>query len=51
MSNALRSDTDATTIVPPFHDDNDSLMPKLRLIGLTLLALSATAVSHAEETR
>ncbi|EBA9646551.1 SH3 domain-containing protein [Salmonella enterica] len=26
-------------------------MPKLRLIGLTLLALSATAVSHAEETR
>ena len=24
---------------------------KLRLIGLTLLALSATAVSHAEETR
>lgn len=25
-------------------------MPKLRLIGLTLLALSATAVSHAEET-
>ncbi|EGT8702175.1 SH3 domain-containing protein [Salmonella enterica] len=26
-------------------------MPKLRLIGLTLLTLSATAVSHAEETR
>lgn len=26
-------------------------MPKLRLIGLTLLALSATAVSHAEEKR
>lgn len=26
-------------------------MPKLRLIGLALLALSATAVSHAEETR
>lgn len=26
-------------------------MPKLRLIGLTLFALSATAVSHAEETR
>ncbi|EPF6161336.1 TIGR04211 family SH3 domain-containing protein [Citrobacter sedlakii] len=26
-------------------------MPKLRLIGLTLLALSATAVSHAEEMR
>ncbi|EIN2097189.1 SH3 domain-containing protein [Salmonella enterica] len=26
-------------------------MPKLRLIGLTLLALSATSVSHAEETR
>lgn len=26
-------------------------MPKLRLIGLTLLALSGTAVSHAEETR
>lgn len=25
-------------------------MPKLLLIGLTLLALSATAVSHAEET-
>lgn len=51
MSNALRSDTDATTIVLIFHDNNDSLMPKLRLIGLTLLALSATAVSHAEETR
>ncbi|MTH46633.1 TIGR04211 family SH3 domain-containing protein [Intestinirhabdus alba] len=26
-------------------------MPKLRLIGLTLLALSATAVAHAEEKR
>ncbi|EBD5789850.1 SH3 domain-containing protein [Salmonella enterica] len=26
-------------------------MPKLRLTGLALLALSATAVSHAEETR
>ncbi len=26
-------------------------MPKLRLIALTLLALSATAVSHAEEKR
>jgi SH3 domain protein len=26
-------------------------MPKLRLIGLTLLALSASAVVHAEETR
>ena len=26
-------------------------MPKLRLIGLTLLALSATAVTHAEEKR
>ena len=26
-------------------------MPKLRLIGLTLLALSATAVSHAEEKK
>lgn len=51
MSNALRRDTDPTTIRSTFYDNNDSLMPKLRLIGLTLLALSATAVSHAEETR
>ncbi|WP_240727177.1 TIGR04211 family SH3 domain-containing protein [Escherichia sp. E4385] len=51
IANALRSDTDATTIVPLFPDNNDSLMPKLRLIGLTILALSATAVSHAEEKR
>ncbi len=45
------SDTDAVTITVPLSDNNDSLTPKLRLIGLTLLALSATAVSHAEETR
>ncbi len=50
MSNALRSDTRCHYYRSTFHDNNDSLMPKLRLIGLTLLALSATAVSHAEET-
>ncbi len=40
--------------LPSFHfpDNNDSLMPKLRLIGINFyFALSATAVSHAEETR
>ncbi len=51
MSNALRSDTDATTIVPLSMTITTASMPKVHLIGLTLLALSATAVSHAEETR
>jgi len=47
----LRRQTDAITIVPFYYDNNDCLMPKLRLIGLTLLALSATTVAHAEEKR
>lgn len=34
-----------------FYDNNDCLMPKLRLIGLTLIALSVTTVAHAEEKR
>jgi len=51
MPNTLRRQTDATTIVPLFYDNNDCLMPKLRLIGLTLFALSVTTVAHAEEKR
>jgi len=34
-----------------FYDKNDDLMPKLRLIGLTLLALSVSGLAHAEEKR
>lgn len=34
-----------------FYDNNDDLMPKLRLIGLTLLALSVSGLAHAEEKR
>ncbi|EHM49211.1 SH3 domain protein [Yokenella regensburgei] len=34
-----------------FYDKNDDLMRKLRLIGLTLLALSVSAGVHAEEKR
>lgn len=34
-----------------FNENNDSLMPKLRLIGLTLFALSVSAGIHAEEKR
>ena len=51
IANTLRRQTDAITIVPFYYDHNDCLMPKLRLIGLTLLALSATTVAHAEEKR
>ncbi|SFR13574.1 SH3 domain protein [Enterobacter sp. kpr-6] len=51
IANTLRRQTDAITIVPFYYDNNDCLMPKLRLIGLTLLALSATTVAHAEEKR
>jgi SH3 domain protein len=48
--NAWHRQTDAITI-DSLYDNNDDPMPKLRLIGLTLLALSATAAVHAEETR
>ncbi len=34
-----------------FYDKNDDLMPKLRLIAVTLLALTASAVTHADEKR
>lgn len=48
--NAWHRQTDAITI-DSLYDNNDDAMPKLRLIGLTLLALSASAAVHAEETR
>jgi SH3 domain protein len=48
--NAWHRQTDAITI-DSLYDNNDDLMPKLRLIGLTLFALSVSAVVHAEETR
>ena len=34
-----------------FYENNDCLMLKLRLIGLTLLAFSAATAVHAEEKR
>lgn len=34
-----------------FYDKNDDLMRKLRLIGLTLLALNVSVMAHAEEKR
>jgi SH3 domain protein len=34
-----------------FKDNNDCLMLKLRLIGLTLFALSVSTLAHAEEKR
>jgi len=34
-----------------FNENNDCLMPKLRLIGLTLFALSVSVGTHAEEKR
>ena len=34
-----------------FYDKNDDLMPKLRLIAITLLALTASTVAHADEKR
>ena len=50
MMNPLRSDTDATTIVPLFMKITTDML-KLRLIGLTLLAFSAATAVHAEEKR
>lgn len=50
QQNAWHRQTDAITI-DSLYDNNDDLMPKLRLIGLTLFALSVSAMVHAEETR
>ncbi len=50
MSDALRSDTRCHYYRSTFHDSNDSLMPKLRLIGLTLLHL-ARLPSHTLKKR
>ncbi|MBS1206514.1 MAG: hypothetical protein H6R25_3413 [Proteobacteria bacterium] len=43
--------TDVTVSHFTFNENNDCLMPKLRLIGLTLVALSASVGIHAEEKR
>ena len=34
-----------------FYDKNDDLMPKLRLIAITLLTLTASTLAHADEKR
>lgn len=50
QQNTWHRQTDAI-ILDSLYDNNDDHMPKLRLIGLTLFALSASAIVHAEETR